>query len=240
MFRSVSVVGIVGFLVLLGGMADAYTITLNGGGTSALMTEVRESGGVKDAEIVNPAVLPYAHTSTVNLGLASSETEYDLSLAGFEFSFDHAREADGGWGLLDADIYFSVDTDVFFTASGTYTAVDPEGRRISLYASLQDLTLNSYLFESQQTSDSVMNESFTLGLTEGDFYSEFEGSLSGTLLAGHQYRYLGGAFIQAFPSSPSGATATGSMALSFASIPEPGAGLLLGVGLIGLAARRKS
>ena len=79
----------------------------------------------------------------------------------------------------------------------TLATVDPDGRRTYLRASLFDLDLTSMVFESFQESFSTVNESFTLGLSEGDLTNIFTGSLSGTLIAGHEYHFFYNAFVQA-------------------------------------------
>ena len=87
---------------------------------------------------------------------------------------------------------------------------------------------------------------------DGDFSNTTQGSLTGTLLAGHQYEFYFEDFIQAFPQTDFGATATGCITLSIggatgggacgvAAVPEPGSLALAGLALAGLGlARRKA
>jgi len=133
-----------------------------------------------------------------------------------------------------------VDEDIVYVAAGSYSAVDPDGQGIELDVGLYDLTLSSYLFDSTQGSLSTPNESFTLGETGGDDSNTSIGSLTGMLIAGHDYAYFYSALIaQLSPLPFSDATASGSVSLSFTPIPEPGPGLLLALGLVGIAVIRR-
>jgi hypothetical protein len=110
--------------------------------------------------------------------------------------------------------------DVDYVADGVLTAIDADGRQISQNVSLYDATLGRYLFESIQESESTPNETFTLGLEEGDTFNYFEGSLTGTLIGGHRYRFESEARIYGEPPAASTPAAlTGYLKLSF--FPEP-------------------
>lgn len=221
------------------GAARALVVSLNGGGTTQLTTNASDSAGGSVSETQNPATLPYLDVSSSVDGLASSDAAYDFGGGGFDIVLSHARvAATNSIGQLDADIYFSVDMDVAFVASGSYTAIDPLGNRVNYFVFLHDLTTATDVFYSYQESRSTPNESFTLGGTSGDHGNTFTGSLSGTLLAGHEYRLGTNTFVFSQSASAAGASASGS--ISLALVPEPGSAILLlvGLGMLGTTARR--
>jgi hypothetical protein len=222
-------------------IASAYTITLNGGGTTDLLTRGNDKVDARVEEHVYPVGLSYAYTSTSIDGGASSQSTYGHSNDGFDITFNHSRTgtkfAEGrSWGY----IYFSVDQNVSYSAAGAYSAVDPSGLLINLTGWLYDLDTGSYVFKSAQVSSATPNESFVLGGAGGDGAGNVVqvGSLTGMLLAGHEYQFWYDAYIQAWPSSGTAATSLGSISLDFTAIPEPSTGLLFGLGLIGMAATR--
>ena len=206
--------------------ATAYSITVT---SSLLRTWTYGPGGAVN-ETVNPTALPYSHTSTSTYASNDSETMYTLSNAGFDITFDHSRTgALGNYAQSLGSIEFSVDQNVDYVASGSYSTVDPDGGHNTFRGWLYDITDVSDIFKDYQTSYGIVDESFTLG--DGFGYT---GSLTGTLIAGHEYLFQHDASIGAAPTSlPSGATASGSISLSFTPAPEPGTGLLVMVGLLG-------
>jgi hypothetical protein len=178
---------------LLSPAAAAHTISLNGNGTSFLRTVAGPGNNTFDSEELNPNVLPYVQTSTSSDSPASSESDYNLSNDSFGITFDHVRGgkfSSVGFAQSYGFIYFSVDQDIIYSATGSYAAVDHRVGRIFLTASLFDSTLDSFMFESLQESNSTLNESFTLGLVEGDSLNTDTGSLTGTLIAGHDYAFF--------------------------------------------------
>ncbi len=248
MWRGICAVVAMGLSVSMGGSAGALTITLNTGGTSALDT-FSGNWGEPTLESLYPTDLPDAGTSTSIDGGTSAETVHGLSEADFDFSFDHTRAAiPDDRAESNVRIYFSPDQDIDYVASGSYAAVDPDGSWVQLAVSLTDLSdlddLNDdiTLFISYQESSSTPDQSFTLGLGEGDTGNMNTGSLSGTLLKDHDYVFSYIAFIHADdPDTASVATATGSVSLTL--VPEPSPSLLSMIGLItlmGLRVRRRS
>ena len=131
-----------------------------------------------------------------------------------------------------------MDQDTVYAATGSYSVLDSEGRRAYFNVFLFDHTDGLALFRNIQESFSTSNQSFTLGGTV-NAGSTNVGSLTGTLIAGHDYGLHYQIFIQSFPATSAGATALGNLSLSFAVVPEPSTALLLGLGLVGLGVRRR-
>jgi hypothetical protein len=173
----------------------------------------------------------------------------NLIRLGFYFTFDHSRsDGIGNSASSQGQILFSVDEDVQYTASGAYAATEPDGRRIYLSGGLGSQTTQSTLFKSSQSSEMTPNESFELGLIEGDDESSREGSLTGTLIADQEYVFSYSAWIQLdsvgvpvdiLYENRSSATASGNLSLVFSAVPEPGASALHLTALLGLIGLRR-
>lgn len=232
-------------LSLVAGMpidaATAYTITLNGFHFSRMTTYARGGTAIAAQEGVNPAGLAYSSTSTSIQGAASSESIYALDNDGFDITFDHSKPAaSGSYTRSYGFIYFNPDENINYTASGSYTAVDPDGTRVLFFSRLFDYTADSYLYRSEQRSESTVNESFTLGLSGGDAFNYSEGALTSTLIAGHDYQFYYDAFvINSSLAATAVSAASGSVSLDFTAVPEPGTAVLVTMGLVGLVARRR-
>jgi hypothetical protein len=227
-------------ILLANSTALALTVTLNPVGTSYVRSQASDGSTINN-DTLYPTTLPYPNSHSVTQGGSSSSTDYDLSDASFEITMEHEREtANNAHGLSLAFIYFTVDQNVDYLLEGVYTAVDAAGRSIVQLASLYDNTDSSSSFYGRQESDHTPNESFTLGLAEGDNSNSVSCCLTGTLLAGHEYLFHYYNIVNAAAGSPSAATADGYVRLTF--VPEPSTALLLAGGLAGLAAagRRRS
>lgn len=219
--------------------AAAFSITINPDGltsqTSILVTgdEVRDFFGS----------VPHASDLSLTGPNGSSGTVVsDLSTSGFYFSFEHSRaDVDAEVSESVASITFSIDQDVDYIAAGRYSVVDEAGSSGSvtlLSGRLSDETAGTVVFYSRQLSMTLIDPTYTLGGSDATYSNDFEGSLIGTLVAGHQYEFFYDAgSVAGLAGSTGGASGSGFFSLQFT--PEPGTGVLVGLGLAGLAQARR-
>jgi hypothetical protein len=159
------------------------------------------------------ATLPgYLSTTTSNFSTAGDS-------AVFSGGFVHARQGDqfgSAYGFVAA--LFTTDTDVTYSARGTYSSSDGDSGLVSY---LYDNTTSISLYSSYQESF-YGPAAFNLGGTAGNYGNAFSGSLTGTLLAGHSYTWLGAASTGGYPVSDLGAAAGGNVSLTIgeAAVPE--------------------
>ena len=186
-----------------------------------------------DSDSLN--VFPVSSSVSASEGASSSTITYDISDVGLTLSFGQTLDVtpNAFAGTNGNLIRFSVDEDTGYTLSGFFEALDPVGAQIVQYLELQDETAGFVvLFSGQQVSRLEPNESFTLGLQEGNLANALSGSLTGALEAGHAYR-LRVIHNQFSPAASTPTNATGSLSLVF--VPEPSTPLLLALALVGLA-----
>ena len=141
-------------------------------------------------------------------------------------------------------IDFTPAVDVTYSISGRFTNSDGED---ALEAYLYDQSTSTYAFDNYQanTTTTVVNQTFGIGFTAGNFYDYLSGSLTGTLTAGHNYEWFVYAYTEAYPIADGGATAYGQaeMLLTPQSVPEPSSIMLAAMaaaGLVTIAARHRT
>jgi len=241
-------------------VADALTLTVDPpayGLDSYAVLDVADAG-VYHTEYLAPGSTSGSATHTVASGNNVSTLRDSLSNDGIRLEFDHARDGDPNAGAYAhaADsygaIFFSVDADVDYRIDGEYAAVDPDGRLVLFRVTLMDETLcpdpahplpGAVRFSNYQESRSTPNESFQLGLFEGDygngpFGDPGQGLLVGVLTAGHVYGLYWDTAIAAHEPASSPATASGFVQIVF--LPEPDSTALLAAGIVALAAGHRA
>jgi hypothetical protein len=197
-----------------------------------------------------------SRTVTATDGGSTSTTSINWTDTGtgalLDFNFDQTRT--GAFNSYaqahESSLYFTVNADTTYSLSGMFSATDVGSPgRVYSEVVLQD-TASGMLFQDFSQSLYTANETFTLGVAgDGDVSNTTNGSLTGALLAGHNYRFYFNEFIQAYPSADQGASATGCVTLSIGgatgagscgiSVPAPAPLALFGLGLLALGIRRK-
>lgn len=163
--------------------------------------------------------------------------DYGLTSAGFAFDYRTTREdAEDNHASVRGTVFFSVDEAVGFALSGSYVLDDPVGDLAFFDVVLEDLTSASILYQTILDNSATPDAMLILG--DPTFEIAGAGSPVGTLQPGHDYRLSFEVSSDVFPGppTPSGAVDTGVGTLTLAFVPEPGAGPLLLLGALALAA----
>jgi hypothetical protein len=199
-----------------------------------------EGVGEGESTLATPTSVPAAGSVVALQGETSSVTDYELSDSGFVFDFAHAR---GGVSETQAasevDIFFSVDVETSYGFSGSYSALDPAGNDVSFAVEFLDDSTLEVLFLNSQVNSGMPDPSFLLGSLEPDGGGQLEGSLTGSLLPGRWYQLRIGASIADYFNDGPAATASGTVTLQLAPIPEPASAVLLAAGVLALAVSRR-
>jgi hypothetical protein len=214
------------------------TVTLEPGG------EVR--AWVSDA-ISTPKIETYFPTSVPTVrdpaifdvvdGDSYAKNVIDWSIVGGQtiFSFDTNLYRNGNRlaiaSMTTGGLEFVANETAPYELSGylNVSDVDPSKSGIVEFAArLFDETSPNVLFSNQQKSRDSHAEQFVLGGNGGDRVNVVEGSLKGTLIAGHRYSMNFIANIQTdsidYPGdADAGASAIGNFTLKIGTVPEPSA-----------------
>ena len=199
------------------------------------------------------------HTATLSGSVGNSESTTDINWTGDEFgtvflfdtthAFNNLDFSGPDVASSDASLFFTATDSVDYGISAFYAASGGEANRTTQLIYLRDLTTSTYLFFDYAESYEEVDESFVIGDgTGGDDLHEEIGSLTGSLVAGHDYKFR---FYQAIQEAPvSGVIGSGigqvclitgaSNASCGLAVPEPMGIALLALGLFGMSVRRQS
>jgi hypothetical protein len=199
-------------------------VTLNDGGVTKLELAARDTSVSFENTIRDlfPTVLPFNSSADAIVGASKSHAEFHLGQDGFGIITSGSRP-----GYLDSYaniqpvIFFSVSVDTPYSISGTLSVNDPgsSGKFASLTTTLTDVGTSGVLFNSDQESFGVVDQSFVLGGKAGNIANTLSGSPTGLLLAGHQYSLFYGTSIYAANSGDS-ASFTGGFEMKLGAVPE--------------------
>ena len=249
-------------LVLIGGLSQASAVTISSNSVEAynqtsdtLVSDFFTGTSIPTSVLVDATSSPDTYWSRTQVDYTGSGDQVTLSHA-----FDQKRSGSlGDESSSSGELDFTVGSNTTYDLSGDYNVysfdvLGDEIGRIVLESYLKDLTTDSYLAYSLQESWTMANEAFVLGGSGGDKTNSNAGSLSGTLLPSHSYKFYFSAVTHANLTGDSGTTADGSIMLTIGGgAPEEGNGtpddgavledgatsILLGLALLGLAAARR-
>jgi hypothetical protein len=185
---------------------------------------------------------------TVTKGAASATSTWDFTSTSLTLDFDHVTAGSSNSSAYTfAEFLFTVDADTSYSLAGSYSFTDNAAGTASetagFYMYLYDLTADEYLlFENDHFGAALDDGTFVFG----DPASFPEGSLTGSLVAGHSYELYVEAIVRNSFSDSSYPVFYGSGSFSLeigeaqvAAVPEPSTLALCGVGAAVLAWRRR-
>lgn len=240
-------------VIVFRSVAEA-TVTLEPGGQ--VMAWVSDAVSTPKIETYFPTSIPTVPDPAlfdVVDGDTYAKNVIDWSIVGGQtiFSFDTNYYRNGNRlaiASMTAGLEFVANETAPYELSGylNVSDVDPSKSGIVEFgARLFDETSGSLLFSNQLKSRDSHDEEFVLGGSGGDRVNGVEGSMMGTLFAGHRYSMNFIANIQTdsidFPGdADAGASAIGNLTLKIGTVPEPSAVALCSLfAVLGVIRRRR-
>lgn len=206
--------------------------------------------GTFSSDLFTGMSIPSSHLLDATRGEYYSRNQISYTGSGNQVTLlnEFSQERDGqmdSFSVSLGKVRFTAVANSTFSLSGIYSASHvTTASHLYLRADFTDLTTSQWV-NSEQTSEYTLNESFILGGGGGDSANVFIGSLTGSLIAGHNYEFSYAATTHALFGADGGATASGFVRLDIGggapsnAVPDSGTTLaLLGLTLASLAALR--
>jgi hypothetical protein len=134
----------------------------------------------------NPSTIPYDRTTTANDVSGSSAVQVNLADSSFLANFSAKLIEPFNFTSGNVQLVFTPSADLSYNLSGSNTETGSSSFH-SFSVDLTDLTTDAPLFNNLQNSFDVSGETLALGNEGGNGNNSLSGSLTGTLLANHQY-----------------------------------------------------
>lgn len=237
-------------------MAIPVSVTSN---YIAVITSDENGSPSGDGSSFTGTSIPVNQTLTASAGNSHNTTNInysgDASSAIFSVDMSSSIDNTNGTGFDYALTYehtlvLTADANTTFSISGFN---DMTGlAAIYMDVTFYDLTDNAQLFRENEFSLATTDELFSLnGVADGDNFNNISGSLTGNLIAGHDYRFYFSSYIQDYMNDYDGsggyvrniaAIAESNVTLSIgtsASVSEPPLLALLSIGLVGIGFTRR-
>lgn len=212
---------------------------------TTIKTQAFHGGGMEATDTMTGTTIPSNDYGTAGDGGSSARTDIEFTEAAgttqFVFDFTHQRAGSplSFARTIGTHVRFTVDQSSIYNLTGFYNVNDVSesiAGNVDFIVTLKDLTDNSDVVIREQRSTATLDESFTLAGGGGDFDNDTFGSLTGSLIANHQYElFFNATILRPNAGGDNGASSTGNLNLTIAPVPEPSAFVLTGFGLLLLA-----
>lgn len=198
------------------------------------------AGGYTSQYLLGPT-----NTATATLPSHWSTTQRMSSSDGILTSFDQKRTGTrSDYAIGYSYTEFVVDVDTTYSIIGNFANLSGY---TAVLVQLYDLSAGQHSFLRWVENDADAPFSMTLNAASESSVDVMLGSASGTLMAGHQYRFDTRAESSANPIPDDGATASGEITLQFGEpdvevVPEPASIAVwscLGLGAVGMTCVRR-